>query len=333
VGAREVEVEFLPGLGPFVLEEIEELFGGDVSVPRFTAGACRVRVRQPERLLQLRTAVAVHLVECFEIPRPKALLGHEAMTRLVTLVEAAMAWSGRTSFRSFRLNAAGRDSAVFQRLAEMLHAETGLEQDRWGDLLVRVRRVDDGWEVLARTSPRPLSARAWRTHNFRGALNATIAAALVRATRPKRDDRYCNLMCGSGTLLAERLACGPADAIVGIDNDADVLAMAGYHAPDAALVIGDVRTAPFDDAVFDVLTADLPYGQAVGSHAENDELYGGVLGEAARVAKTSARFAVITHDIRRFRRALAAQSAWRAEHEVQVFQKGHNPYVWLLVAS
>ena len=79
--------------------------------------------------------------------------------------------------------------------------------------MLRVRKADirrDGWEVLIRLTPRPLSAREWRVCNMEGALNATIAAAMIEMTDPSaRRPRVFNLMCGSGTLLIETTAACP----------------------------------------------------------------------------------------------------------------------------
>ena len=327
----DIEIEFLPGLGPFLLEELDEVFGASVTATRVGKASLRVALsddRMARRLLSLRTAVAVHLVRTFAVPRPKALLGDEAFRELIDGLDEAMGWTSRSDFASFRINAAGRDSAVFQRLTDEIARATGLRTDEWfGDLLIRVRPGAGGWEVAARTTPRPLSARAWRRHNYRGALNATIAAAMVRCMGR---GRYVNLLCGSGTLLAEYLAVHDDGPAVGLDIDPEMLVMARDNVPGADLVVGDARRAPLPSRTFAAITADLPYGQAVGSHAENEQLYADVLGEAARLAAAGAKLAVITHDIRRFRSVVARQSAWTVEREVQVFQKGHNPYIWLL---
>src|SRR5207302_4929243 len=76
-----------------------------------------------------------------------------------------------------------------------------------------------GWETLVRLSPRPLSARPWRVCNLPGALDATAASAIARLAGPRPDERYLNLASGSGTLLIERLALGPAGPAVGVELD------------------------------------------------------------------------------------------------------------------
>lgn len=279
----------------------------------------------PAAAQKLRTVVAAYSVESYAVPRPRGLLGEENLGRLAGQVRG---------LRSFRFSAAGSDSTVFQRLAVELEERTGMAHEPdTGERLLRFRRSTapgaGGWEVLARLTPRPLSARAWRVRDVPGALNATIAAAMVRLAAPRPGERYLNLMCGSGTLLAE---APPGMGPVGLDSSREALAAARANTS-AALVRGDVRQAPFKARSFDVIVADLPYGERSGSHAANDELYREFLAAAARLASAKARLAVISHDIRRFEAALEDSGAWRVEQKLRVFQKGYQPAVWLLRPS
>lgn len=317
------EVEVLSGLADLAGAEVERLGGrvvseADTALRVDWAGDLRT-------LLSLRLAVAVYVIERFDVPRPKALLGDQALRRLTKLALQAQAVGGH---RSLRLRAAGRDTAVMQRLASALSDTTGLPLDQdEGELVVRVvpaTEADGGWEALARLSPRPLSARRWRAANLPGALNATIAAAMVDLADVRAGQGVLNLMCGSGTLLIE------AGGGVGVDVDADALALARRNDPALSLVQADARGLPFPDASFDRLLADLPYGHRMGSHQENEALYAAVLAEAARVARPGAVMAVITHELRRFESVLAGSAPWRVEHERRVFQKGHHPHIWVL---
>ena len=325
----------LAGLATFVTDEVGAL-GGVITATSETA--VRFRYSGPvRRLLALRTAVAVYAVDSFAVPRPKALLGEQQQRAMAARIDQVQTLD---TFRSFRFSAAGRESAVFQRLAAELATRTGLAFDPGaGELLLRVHPADGGWEVLYRLSPRPLSARSWRLRDRPGALNATIAAAMVAMTAPGRTDSYVNLGCGTGTLLAERLAAGPTRRAVGVDVDSGTLddasanlAAAGVLG-DVVLLRGDAASLPHPPASFDVLTADLPYGTTMGSAEANDRLYPALLADAGRVAARGARFAVITHDIRRFESVLAEQTKWRATKQIQVFQKGHHPKVWLLTRT
>ena len=139
---------------------------------------------------------------------------------------------------------------------------------------------------------------------------------MVALSAPESGDRYLNLACGSGTLLVERLALGPARLAVGCDMATAPLdcARANLRAaglPGAALLQADVGRLPFADASFDALTADLPFGRLVGSHSDNLALYPRLLAEATRVAAPGARLLLITHEAQLMESALAAALAGR----------------------
>jgi tRNA (guanine6-N2)-methyltransferase len=335
-----IECEVLAGLKPLLVDEVRRTLGRQAElVADDDPGALRFAYSGPlSALLRLRIAVAAYLLVSVPGRRPSALLGD---TTLFDQVEAVRKLHPAGAFSSFRLSAPGRDSAALRRLRAELTRRSGLAYDpRDGELLLRIRRTRGaaaGWDLLTRLSPRPLSARAWRVHNLPGALNATIAAAVVDMSRPRRGDRVLNLMCGSGTLLVERFARGrPALAVGG---DLDPSALAGTRASLAAAgLTGAVRLVRMDatalglgDASFDVLLADLPYGHRMGSHEDNAVLYPAVIQQAARVAAPGAAFLVVTHELRLLERCLEpADRWWSVERAVQVYQKGHHPKIYLL---
>jgi tRNA (guanine6-N2)-methyltransferase len=326
----EVECEALPGL--------EELLERELGRLPVAGPGLRFNFAGPlTALLQLRIAQSVYLVIPVTAARPTGLLGEQQLRRLETAIARVRALHPPDSFRSFRLGAAGDRSSTFARLASELSKRTGLlfaPDD--GDLLVRVRRAGQRWEALVRISPRPLSARGWRVSNMSGALNATIAAAMIELTGPLESDRFANLACGSATLLIERLLRAPAREALGYELDPAALRAARSNVAAAGLegrqwlVRADAGSLPRTSSSLDALVADLPYGDLVGSHAANAGLYPALLQEAARAAAPGARFAVITHDIRLFQRCLVEAPDWLLERRLRVFQGGHRPEVSLL---
>lgn len=335
--AAEFEVEVLEGLAPLARAEVER---SGVAVVTERRDGLRVRAADPTALLALRLASAVYLRLAFAVPRPKALLGDEHFRRLAEGVRRVA--GAQPAFRGFRFAAAGAGSTVFQRLAERLHGATGLTFDAdEGELLVRVRPVPDGegWEALLRLTPRPLSARAWRVCNRPGGLNATLAAAMNEVAGCRPSDRYLNLMCGSGTLLVERFLAGPAASLAGLDIDDDALACAAENLAAAGvrgacrLLRADVRSAPLATGGFDVIVVDLPWGDAVGSHAENARLHPAVLDAADRLGAPDVRLVVLTHELRLFQGVLRGQRRWNVTAEIQVGHGGHHPRLYLLRRS
>ncbi len=326
---REYELEVLPGLEGFALSELRDLTGvRPLTGLRFAyAGGERA-------LKRLRSATAVSLLAHFEVPRPKALLGHAHLSRLLALIGEVVV---NDSFASFRFGAAGGESAVFARLAQEIEASSGLRHDsREGELLLRFRRSGAGWDVLLRLTPRPLSARAWRVCNLAGGLNATLANAMLRLGGVREGDRVFNPMTGSGTLLIERAALGPVERLAGADSDPEALRCARENV--AASKQGDIELYELDvteagtvpERAFDLIVADLPWGDAVGDHAGNAELYPAFLRAMNRAATRRARMVVLTHEVRLFESLLSEQHSWKSRESLKVFHGGHHPRMYLL---
>lgn len=280
--------------------------------------------------MQWRTVVAAYESLVFEVARPRTLLSPEHVARIAAHIKALP-----SKFASFRLSAAGSDSPELTRFRDAIADATGLVDDADdGELLIRLRKAKGGgWEVLLRLTPRPLSTRAWRTERYEGGLNATIAAAIIQATNPSPEDRFVDLMCGSGTLLIERLAF-PSREMVGLDIDANAIAITKTHLRNAAIrgAKVDLRADDVRNSVgaFDKLVVNPPWGTSVGSHDENLTLYPEVLQAAARIRAPGATLCVLTHEIRVFESSLEAQSDWRVVDEHRFFQKGHWPRLYVL---
>jgi ubiquinone/menaquinone biosynthesis C-methylase UbiE len=339
-----VEAHFVFGLAPIVLDELQDRLKHKLRrLPTDSPDIIRFAlIDDLTTLNQIRTVTAFYVGYCYAIPRPKALLGHSHFQQLLkqlTLVQRA-----DRAFRSFRIEAAGSESTVFRRLAQEIAKATNLINDpAGGELVIRVFPTQGGiaqWVVLCRLTPRPLSARTWRVADLPGALNATIAAAMNLLSNPKPTDRFLNLMCGSGTLLIERLLCERAHLTVGCDISTMALASAERNIQAAGLA-GQVRLLnedatrlPFLPQSFDVLVADLPWGQLVGGHRQNEALYPLLLQEAARVASPAARFVLITNEIRLFEQTLQQTAhLWRLCATIRLNFKNVRPRIYLLERS
>jgi len=336
------EAEVLPGLKPFAAAELNRRLGAHArivpleredSLPFSYGGS-------PSHLASFSTIVAAYWVLNFEVPRPRALVGHEHLSRILRAVEDLRGLHPAGAFRTFRFSAAGRDSSVFERLAGEIRSATHLEPEiDEADLVIRVRPAllhAGGWEVLLRLTPRPLSARAWRVCDYPGALNATIASAMIELTHPTPQDRFLNPMCGSGTLLVERLLRGPAARVSGGDIDNQVLACARENLTAAGLLGQadlhwmDALHIDADPASFDTVCVDPPWGQRVGERETLESLYSELLEELARVTCPGGRLVLVTHAIKRFEARLsAAAGLWRPVSVYPVFQGGLHPRIYV----
>ena len=195
-------------------------------------------------------------------------------------------------------------------------------------------RFETGWDVLARLTPRPLSARAWRVCNMAGGLNATIAYAVFKLAGLRDSDRIFNPMSGSGTLLIERDLLGPSMALVGVDTDPDAVRCAQQNIAAAKRSIEvaqvDALNTGLPPRSFDLIVADLPWGDAITVRGGNEALYTGFLKEMHRLCSRQGRMVVLTHELRLFERLIAEQDRWHAHELFQVYSGGHHPKAYLL---
>jgi tRNA (guanine6-N2)-methyltransferase len=338
-----VEFVFLPGLEDVVRDEVRAVLGTQKveAVPGREDAVQAVVGGSLRPTLRLRTVVAPFLLLRFEVPRPKSLLDGEHFPRLLDGLRLAAALDPRSPSRSFRFDAAGRDTPAFRLLADQLAAASKMRHDpEDGATLIRFRRTPDreGWEVLVRLGPRPLSARPWRRTGYVAAANATVAAAMAQLTRPRAEDRVANLMVGSGTLLIERLLAAPAKVAVGVDSSPEAVRASTENVDEAGLRdrVELFEADVTDDAwarrgPFDVLLADPPWSDKLGRHEDSEELHMLLLRRAHEVSAPRARFAVLTHEIRVMARCLErVRDLWVLDVEQKVFHKGHHPRIYLL---
>ena len=337
--AQSYEVETIVGLEEFARREIRQQLGKQARIAESQPLAGRIALSfdgDMRHFDALRTAAAVHRVETFAVPRPRALLGHQHLTRLLTAVRAVMNARPAGSFHTFRIAAAGAGSAVFARLRQEIAAATALEStDAAAHLHIAIRRAPgapSGWQELIRAAAMPMSARRWRVRDMPGALNANIAAAMISLADGGTTERMLNLCCGSGTLMIERLGMGRAAAVTGVDISADALQCADAnlraagHRSSVTLLRADCGALPLRSASVSAITADLPYGMLSGG-GNISELYCAALTESARVAAPNASLVVITTQWRALLAALDDARCWQMREAIPISIPYRSGYI------
>lgn len=284
----------------------------------------------------LRTVVALYEILDFDVPRPKALLGHQNLSRIIQSCKAVLS----PAFSTLSISAAGKSTEVMRRLIAELAAALQLKAVRdVGDLHIRIRRstlYDDGWAVLIRQTPRPWATRAWRSENLPGSLHAPVAAAMAMLAQPASGERLLNAGSGSGTIAIETTLIYPQTSIVALDVEWANLQMTRRHmqAADACasqLLQADVNHLPLVGASFDAVLSDLPFGQWMGHSVDLRALYTAWLRETARVTKLEGRGVFLTHAVRLMMEVLASvQDVWQVEKVLSITLNGLHPRLFLL---
>ena len=337
---RAYEVEIIPGIELVAIDELRSRGGGDImNLHQTRPGFARFHFRGDRGWMrELRSVVAVYEIHQFDVPRPRALLGHQHFTRLLGVLRRI---GGDFSHNkpALGIGAAGGESAVIQRLKGELAAALGLpiSSDGKGELFLRLARTSDqnAWDVLVRTTEQPLSKRAWRAVDVPGALNGTVAYAMTQLGDPKSGERVLNLCAGSATILIEHALSAPSALSLAIDNSPQMLEAARLNLQSSRtsaliqLVRADAAMLPLADGTVDRLYADLPFGHYIGSHPDNVRMYPKLLREAARVATARAEFVLLTHEINLLRRLLKP-SDWVITTELMINLAGLHPRLFVL---
>ncbi len=334
------EAEVAPGLEFITAEEIQKRVSGLIGQPQYQKGKGFVHFRyqgELKALCALKTVIAIYVILKFDVPRPKALLGHQHFTKITQMIHSVRSMWPAGTFKTLSIGAAGKHTKVMQRLQQALGEGSHLEVVERGDLHLRIRPAKDmGWETLIRISPRPLATRDYRIHNMEGALNASVAHAMCLLANSQANDIFVNIACGSGTLLIERAMSGELWQAIGIDNRLEALQMAQVNIEASGygqkieLIWGDAHQIPLADNSADVLVADLPFGQLVGDMTSNETLYPAVLKEGGRIAKDGAQFIIITHAIKLMEKVLREQGMWVVERILPITLSGLHPRIFLL---
>ena len=319
----ELRTRFAKGLRVINADQLEFTLDGDAS-----------------QLARLKIAQTVYSIQHYPIPRPKALLGDAHWRRFIAQIEWVIKFNPPDTFKTFTLAAAGAESSIMQRIRTEIATHIGLEEADKGDLWIRLvpSAGGEGWDTRVRVFPRPLATRYWRVCSYEASLNATAAHAMARLTQPMPDDVYVNLGSGSGSLLIERAAAGKFAHLIGIDHHPQMLECSiknieASGQKQITLIRADIHHTPLASACADAITADLPFGQNVGSHEDNIALYPHILREAARIAKPEARFVAITHEIRLMDQLLRQNPDWSLEQELRITLRGLHPRIYVLVRT
>ncbi|MXX50248.1 MAG: methyltransferase domain-containing protein [Chloroflexi bacterium] len=335
---REYEAEVVPGIEKIAMSELRAKLGGKLRWARQTrSGFFRFGYGgAAAQLKSLRSVIAIYTVHHFQIPRPRAWLGDQHFRRLCEMLRAAAGGFNQPA-SNFGIGAAGSDSPVMLRLRDALGAALGLPyaEDGKGQLYLRLLRAESGgWDALARTTPAPLSKRAYRLVDAPGALNASVAYAMTRLAPTPANATVINLCSGTATILIEQELSQATQRSLGIDWDAKMLAAgkANAAAANCGRIIhlqADARATPLPRQRADLLYADLPFGGRIGTHAENEELYPAILREAARLARQEAKFVLLTQEIKLLQRCLRG-SRWRVAAELPINLSGLHPRIFVL---
>jgi len=198
--------------------------------------------------------------------------------------------------------------------------------------------IAGSWAIVAiRLSDRRMRHRTYKQEHRPAALRPTLAAAMVTLTSPSPTDRFCDPMCGTGTLLAERQLLGSYRALLGGDILPDALRAAGTNlervraqAPKPTLYLWDARQLPLRTGWVDAIACNLPFGEQIGSHADNPALYEAFFRQVKRVLRPGGRAVLLTSEKALMRDLLRRYPQLKREREILVGVLGKAARIYVL---
>jgi 23S rRNA G2445 N2-methylase RlmL len=202
------------------------------------------------------------------------------------------------------------------------------------------------WALLAvRLSDRKMRHRTYKREHRPASLRPTLAAAMVFLSRSRAGDRFCDPMCGTGTILAERALAGPYEQLMGGDVDPQQLrasranlerlripwgSVSGSRQTGYVLHEWDARALPVRAGALDVVVSNLPFGEQIGSRADNPELYRRFLRQLARVLTRGGRAVLLSGEKELMRDLVHDDPALRLEKQVLVGVLGRAARFYVL---
>jgi len=156
-----------------------------------------------------------------------------------------------------------------------------------------------------RLSDRTMRHRFNKQVELPASLRPSMAAAMVYLTDPQPDDVFLDPMCGSGTILLERIHAGPYKRILGGDIDSARVDAARQNLPKhrkgrkenlLSIRQWDAQNLPLEDKTINKVATNLPFGKQIGSSQNLESLYDGLFRELSRVVIPDGRIVLLSSE-------------------------------------
>lgn len=226
-------------------------------------------------LKNLKSVINVYIVRRDHYLNPSFISKHKSI--LGEMIEKVLKGSGDT-FKSFKISCAGSDSQEVQDIEKYLSITFKLVSVEDADMKIFIGKSGGQWEIGIGITARPLSLRDYKVSNIKGGINPTIAYAMNSLSGLETAQSYLNICSGSATLLIEAAQINPSLRFIGFDYDKKSTSLAIQNLKKAKLItsvqlkVADVFLNP-DFGMFDVITADLPFGMQISKGENLENLY------------------------------------------------------------
>lgn len=240
-----------------------------------------------------------------------------SLGRAVRALRAVKPRSGQRGVLTYRVISRKVGRHQYRRIDFEEAVSKGIHR-RYGK---RWQRVDDraqieiwanllGSRLLCglRLSDRSMRHRGYQTVNLPASLRPSVAAAMVFLTDPTPGDVFLEPMCGSGTLIAERVLSGDYGQVVGgdvlLERVRATVENLGFTKKRGVVCNWDACRLPVATTSVDRAAVNLPFGKQIGSRHDAAKLYPRFFAELDRVLKPGGQAAVLSSEYELVKAAL-----------------------------
>lgn len=185
-----------------------------------------------------------------------------------------------------------------------------------------------------RLSDRTMRHRGYQAASLPASLRPSVAAAMVFLTQPNAEDVFMDPMCGTGTIVAERLLAGPCRLALGGDISPQSILAAQQNLANLGksyqLVRWDATRLPLPTQSIDKASVNLPFGKQIGSPTYVRELYPWFLAELERVLKPGGTATVLSSEYELVKDVLREHRGLRLDRGYSVAVLGQWGRVYIL---
>lgn len=225
--------------------------------------------------LSLQSALQVYLVSQNTTYNPLFLSKHKSI--IGQLIQTVQTHIPKT-FKTFSLNCAGSDSNEIKSIQKYIAEHFYLRECDDADMKIYIGKINTTWEIGVSISPRALSQKTYKQYHIPGGIHLSIAYAMNSLCELKHKTSYLNVFSGSATLLIEAALQYPHLSYVGIEYNKQTISGSIGNIRAAGLIknISITHANIMDNpelGIFDVITADVPFGMQIGKSTDLLKLY------------------------------------------------------------
>lgn len=331
-----------------VFESDGELNSIYIQFPEEIENPLETLLKALDKVKSLKSVARAYLVQQDTVYNPIYISKHKFLVgELIEIILKANEGFGAkgvskdisSKFKTFKIACAGADSKEVRSIAKYIEDTYKFIEQEDADLKVHIIKPAEVWEVGIQTTPRPLSMRDYKVRNMSGAMDPTVAYTMnslcvisgssqadetgTHTSEHAKPRTYLNAFSGSATLLIEAALEYPnLEKLVGFDNNKEHLSLAIQNIKKAGLIKriqlkeADIHDKP-DVGIFDVITADLPFGMSISKGENLAELYGAFLEYCQEKLSPSGKLAVYTSESDTFEKAIRG-TAFHVEKEFKI---------------